>query len=695
MCIALAVALVLLGAAGLVYRWESIFPAADIVSGKANPLKLYWFIPDGLRADPDVFKLFEWAQSGELPNIKKMMEMGSYGYSIPVFPGHTPTNFATLLTGSTPGVHGVADGPMHIEGYPLQVVSKSGFSSVAKRVPPMWFTLEQSGEHVTVLSVPGSTPPELSRGTTIRGRWGGWGLDFPAVIFHTRDDLGLRLEQGPGNRVFEFGPELTKYIKASHTAGWEFEVPESFSPAREVVLSNWGANFFGYIYDSTDDAQENYDGVVFSKDKSTSWTSLKAGQWSGWMPITLEYQIGNDYNIHTPKKMSWERDLSTISLETQLKIKVIRLGKKDFFRIRVFYNNLNQYSSKPAHIAQELVDSAGPMVDFVDNFPPQLVYYDEDKSTFMEEAGMSLQWHKAAAGYLSGQAGTDVLIHDIYTPNQALTSRWWLGYLDPNSQRYSAVDDAERERLWKEMKKIYQGIDAIIGEVLLNAGPDTYVVLSSDHGAVPLNQEVRLNNLFAAKGLLAYSFDDQTGEYAIDWDNTYAVFLKMDGVYINPGGLGGNFNRASGPEYERLRARVTNILQELRDANGVNPLARVTPWEDAEYIDLPKDRVGDLVIANKAGFGWVETISENGKIFDEPNVTGYKQAVLPYDERGMWTPFIFIGPGVKKANRIDKPIRHIDQYPTIMALLGKTIPDFVEGRVVKEILESESGPPGD
>ena len=70
-----------------------------------KPEKIYWFIPDGLRAEPDMFTVFKWAQEGKLPNIKKMMENGAYGYSIPDFPGHTPVNFASLLTGAHPTVH--------------------------------------------------------------------------------------------------------------------------------------------------------------------------------------------------------------------------------------------------------------------------------------------------------------------------------------------------------------------------------------------------------------------------------------------------------------------------------------------------------------------------------------------------------------------------------------------------------------
>ena len=94
------------------------------------PNKLNWFIPDGLRADPDIFTIFKWAKEGKLPNIKRMMDEGSYGYSIPTFPSHTPTNFAALLTGTYPITNGVADGPMRVEGQTLQKPAIGGFSSM-------------------------------------------------------------------------------------------------------------------------------------------------------------------------------------------------------------------------------------------------------------------------------------------------------------------------------------------------------------------------------------------------------------------------------------------------------------------------------------------------------------------------------------------------------------------------------------
>ena len=96
-------------------------------ASEKSTVKLYWFIPDGMRAEPDLFNIYRWAEEGKLPNIKKMMARGSYGYSKPVFPSHTPVNFATLLTGTYPRTHGIADGPMHVEGHALDKVSVGGF----------------------------------------------------------------------------------------------------------------------------------------------------------------------------------------------------------------------------------------------------------------------------------------------------------------------------------------------------------------------------------------------------------------------------------------------------------------------------------------------------------------------------------------------------------------------------------------
>jgi len=566
--------------------------------------KLYWFIPDGMRAEPDLFTVFQWAKEGKLPNIKRMMDQGAYGYSIPDFPSHTPTNFASLLTGAHPTVHGVADGPMHIEGKPLLKPSVGGFNSAAKKVDPIWTILENVGKKVALLSMPGSTPPELENGITIRGRWGGWGADTPALIFEPTDKLAERKAAGKGFRLFFLGQKLTRFVDKTAAAEWQ-QVPDSFSPAQEATMEAYGQSFFAYIYDSTDDGKENYDRVTISLDKKSPLVDLPQGQWSSWYPV----------------KLSWNDK----SFDSDVRIKVIKLWDTSNFRIRLFFNNVNEFMTEPSSIAKDLTDNVGPMMDFADNWPAQLVYEEEDKDTFWEEAQMTLDWHKKAAGFILEEYKPDVFLQDIYTPNQMLESRWWHREIDQNRPGYSEQKASEA---WVDLLALYQGLDAIIGEAMKKADKDTLFVLSSDHGVIPMYKQVRLNNLFAQKGWLKFSIDETTGEPAIDWDNTKVVFLKMVHVYVDPQGLGGDWNRASGVEYEALRQEIMQAISELEDDNGVKPLAQAVSWEEApQYFELPIDRVGDIVLETTPGYQWFEEVTADGELFTEPFVSGYKQAV--------------------------------------------------------------------
>ena len=63
----------------------------------------------------------------------------------------------------------------------------------------------------------------------------------------------------------------------------------------------------------------------------------------------------------------------------------------------------------------------------------------------------------------------DVFLSDVYAPNQMLTSRWWLGSIDPESKAYEDVSEENRRLLWDEVISLYGQVDEIIGELLRNA----------------------------------------------------------------------------------------------------------------------------------------------------------------------------------------------------------------------------------
>ena len=219
-----------------------------------------------------------------------------------------------------------------------------------------------------------------------------------------------------------------------------------------------------------------------------------------------------------------------------------------------------------------------------------------------------------------------------------------------------------------------------------NADDNTYIVLSSDHGICSLKRIVKLNNLFAEKGWLKFTIDEKTGEPIIDWNNTKVIFLKMAHTYVNPNGLGGNWKRGSGPEYEKLRNEVIEALKSLKDENGKNPVANAIKWEDApKFFELPTDRIGDIVLEANVGYSWFEEVDNSSKVFDDALTSGYKQTIDATKNNCMWTPFMIMGPGIKKDYKIKQPFGLINQMPTILNLMNISIPGYVQGRVLDEI----------
>lgn len=644
------------------YLWILILiVAATYLLYPPKATKLYWFIPDGMRAEESLFTVYKWANEGKLPNIKKMMDQGSYGYSIPDFPSHTPVNFASLLTGAHPLIHGVADGPMRIEGKTLEKPSVGGFSSAAKKVSPIWTVMEAAGKKVALLSMPGSTPPELKRGITIRGRWGNWGSDDAALIFEPTERQAVMKKVGAGFRLFYFGDSLTKFVpeKISTSSA----AIQSFSPMKEAKMTAHGLDIYAFIIDSTDDQTVNYDSTALAlKEEGPSFSVIKQGVWTDWLPVKLTFQKE--------------------SYDSNIKFKLIKIWPDGQFRIRVLYNNLNKFVTVPENVASEMTAGLGPMVDFVDNFPPQLIYESEDKQTFLDEAFMSLDYHKSATDFIFKKYQPDVFLQDIYTPNQMLTSRWWMRYIDPESADYTAEKATEA---MGDVLKMYQGLDGIIGEALKHDDGKTLFVLSSDHGIILQRRIMSLNNLFAQKGWLKYSFNPTTGEMIVDWAQTKVIHLQTNNIYINPNGLAGPYIRASGEAYEALRNEVQTVLESLTDGN-TKAIAQVVKWEDApKFFEVPTDRIGDLSIEIAPGYGFSEAATPDGQIFSDSLTSGNKQAYDPKVE-GMQTPFIIMGPGVKKGHKIFRDISHVDQMPTILKLLNIKIPNYVQGKVLDEIM---------
>ncbi len=625
---------------------------------KDVPKKLYWVIFDGLRAEDELFDVYEWARKGELPNMRSMLEDGSYGYNIPVFPTQSFSCFASLLTGSYPQVHGVS-AISTFEGDGL--FKNTGFSSSVRNVPAIWDILEENGKNVCLLSIPGSTPPTLKKGVTIRGRWGMWGADFMSMVFDSKV------------RDKNYNAELYEYIRRSPekivlrpAKDW-LGLPQSFSPALEAKIERYGSEIFIYIYDTTDDNVKNYDHIIFSFDKKKAICRLKEGQWSAWIPAIL----------------TWQKS----SVDTFMRIKLIRLDSDGNPRIYIIYNPLNETTAEPPSIAKMLLKFAGPMVDYPESID-LLLTEPNDKQTFLEEMNMAFEWHKKAIRFILKEINPDVFILDGLSPNQMLTALFWMRYIDPKSKFFNDIDEQKRQQLWREVIDMYKKADEIVGELLKYRDKNTVVVVNSDHGMTARNKMVNLNAVFFKKGYIKIR-KTKFRSVSINFQKTKVILTSPKDIYINPEGFNGERLRSQGRDYENLRNKVKTILLNLKDEDGVNPFEAILEREKAkDILHLPMERSGDLVLVMKEGYYCNFRFNENNPVFSIPRQEGgHKHALEAHDKKSLWTPFLISGPGIRKNYRISKAQEQIDICPTIYKLMNINFPFYVQGKSIDEIIE--------
>ncbi|MCL4262547.1 MAG: alkaline phosphatase family protein [Anaerolineae bacterium] len=155
----------------------------------------------------------DWAQAGYLPNLARLIEQGSFGILRSTMPVHSPTAWASFMTGLNPGNHGVFDFvKREKDSYQFRFVRANQIGGVS-----LWRWLSMHGRQVGIMNVPMTYPPEPVNGYLISG------LGTPNYVTYT------------------YPPELTDELKAQ---GYRVNKDAFFKPGKE---DEWLAD----IYDTS------------------------------------------------------------------------------------------------------------------------------------------------------------------------------------------------------------------------------------------------------------------------------------------------------------------------------------------------------------------------------------------------------------------------------------------------------------
>lgn len=230
----------------------------------------------------------------------------------------------------------------------------------------------------------------------------------------------------------------------------------------------------------------------------------------------------------------------------------------------------------------------------------------------------------------------------------------------------------------------YRRLDAKIGEWVERIGPDTAVLVVSDHGAQRVDGWICINEWLHREGYLQFLEEPRLGrplpfeKVEVDWERTRAwgaggyygrIFLNVEGR--EPQGS------VPEREVEALRDELIERLKALPSADGEPLQTRV--FKPEEIYPVVNGIPPDLIVYFD-NLRWRSAGSlGHGEVYRFTNDTGPDEC--NHAEHGI---FILAAPGLAKPGAQLGKAQLMDVAPSVLQLLGLPVPDAMQGRPLWE-----------
>jgi predicted AlkP superfamily phosphohydrolase/phosphomutase len=240
------------------------------------------------------------------------------------------------------------------------------------------------------------------------------------------------------------------------------------------------------------------------------------------------------------------------------------------------------------------------------------------------------------------------------------------------------------------IKDHYRHCDARISELLDVAGPETTVLVVSDHGTQRLDGRLSLNDWLASRGFLSLEYRPKSpcslAAAPVDWGATRAWATGFGGqIFVNRSGrypLGW----LSDKEADAVLDELVGELRSLHD--GSKPImTEVLRGEDV-FTGPYAARCPDLCLC----FEGMRVLPRNGvgrpQLFERPGCAPGDEDMASHASSGF---LAIAGPGIPAAGRC-AGLSIYDVAPTILDLLGLGDAGELDGRsLIGELREAYTG----
>jgi len=605
--------------------------------------------------------LSRWVEEGHLPHLKALAERGEFRPLASTNPPQSPVAWTTFATGTGPARHGIFD---FVERDPATYLPDVGTGGVRpprflwglfrtahaeaysrRQGTPFWEVAAAHGVRVTVLRVPYAFPPDRVPGGRMLS-----GLGVPDLLGTNSTFTYLASDLEPGTHADPGGGRLFSLLLRGDDA--EADIPGPPDPrgdGRPPLPLHLGFHV---------DRAAGTVTVRFAGREER----VPRGGWSAWYAFRLP--------VVAPL------GLPLVSVAGLCRFHVVSAEP-----LRIYLSPLNYAPSAPfvpisapPGYAGELAAALGPY---------KTVGWSEDTASLnaerVDEEAFLADLHRTLHElerpdwdlFVSAFTQTDRVAHMFYR------------LLDPTHPRYDPVLAA---RYGDAVLRVYERMDAIIGEVTERLGTDATLLVISDHGFHSYRTGLNLNSWLRDHGFLVQGnvrAAEREADFfpGVDWSRSRAYALGTGQIYVNLRGREGKGIVAPGADYDALLDAIARGLEaEVDPATGDHIVQKVYKGPDI-FPGAPPARRPDLQVAFREGYrtSWRTPLGGIPAALLEPNDKKWSGDHAASDVAD--TPGIILSNRALRAG-VDAAI--VDLAPTALAYFGVAVPPEMEGHALLE-----------
>lgn len=614
-------------------------------------------------------------QRGELPNLARIRQSGSYSRLRTTYPAQTPVAWSSFATGTNPGAHGIFDFISRDPGTYLPDAALSRFerpkSAFApprvvnqRKGTPFWQTLSQAGVPSVVLRCPCTFPPDEINGRMLSG------VGVPDIrgaqnkgTFYTQDqtvqpqesEQVVLLPAGSQFKTHVIGPRSPKQSPPSD-AICEIRVQANAS-ARSLVIEG-----------------------------APSRVEVPVGAWSEWVRFKFKLSM-----------------LQSVTGIARLYVRQIE-PHIEFYVSAVNFDPAAPLFpvSAPATYAKDIAGQIGLFSTLgmaEDHNALNNGRFDE--KAYLDQCELVIQERERLMRYELSRfsEGFFFLLYD--TPDRVQHMLW--RFRDPEHPGYEADLARDYSTL---VEQHYARCDKLLEPVFNHVDENTLCIVLSDHGFNTFRRAFDTNTWLWQNGLLALkdgkkpSEDPSDGAAAIDWSRTYAYAVGLGGIYLNFKGRERDGILEEGTEADRVRNAIASGLSGLVDSATQREAIRSVSRREEIYSGAYAVNAPDLLVNFRPGFrvSWQSAVGAFANSLIEDNKRKWSGDHIVDPEAVPGILFMNRGPGIVRAGtpvrlppsgrslragsappRSERMPSIIDLAPTILNHLEVPVPQIMEG----------------